>query len=136
MDKNKSRKGLIGDCALVEIIHLHDCLRGALNALEKDLTELSKMVLSTSSSGSSTISHDANGNAITTSVDESQRLQFQQQHQSISELESRATARFQVIWSVFRAHSAAEDEFIWPALRLKTQGAISGSPCGSPCYNP
>jgi len=136
MNNNKSRKGLIGDCALVEIIHLHDCLRGALNALEKDLTELSKMVLSTSSSGNSSISHDANGNSITTSVDESQRLQFQQQHQSISKLESRATARFQVIWSVFRAHSAAEDEFIWPALRLKTQGLITGSPCGSPCYNP
>jgi len=134
MNNNKSRKDLIGDCALVEIIHLHDCLRGALNALEKDLTELSKMVLSPNSS--STICHDANGILNTASVDESHRLQLQQHHQSISELESKATARFQLIWSVFRAHSAAEDEFIWPALRVKTQGAISGSPCGSPCYNP
>lgn len=124
MSDTKSRRDLIGDCALVEIIHLHDCLRGALNALEEDLTELSKMVLS------------PNGIKNSTSVDELNNLHIQQQHQSISELESKATARFQVIWSVFRAHSAAEDEFIWPALRLKTQGAITGSPCGSPCYNP
>ena len=123
---NKSRKDLIGDCALVEIIHLHDCLRGALNALEKDLTDLSKMVLRGKD----------NGNVSIDSLDELHRKQLLEQHQSISELESKATARFQVIWSVFRAHSAAEDEFIWPALRSKTQGAISGSPCGSPCYNP
>eukprot|EP00535_Pseudo-nitzschia_heimii_P006287 CAMPEP_0197189842 /NCGR_PEP_ID=MMETSP1423-20130617/20482_1 /TAXON_ID=476441 /ORGANISM="Pseudo-nitzschia heimii, Strain UNC1101" /LENGTH=839 /DNA_ID=CAMNT_0042642065 /DNA_START=165 /DNA_END=2682 /DNA_ORIENTATION=+ len=134
MDKNMSRKDLISDCALVEIIHLHDCLRGALSALEKDLTDLSVMVLSPKNS--STDNSNAKGNAITTSLDESQFLQLQQQYQSISELESKATARFQVIWSVFRAHSAAEDEFIWPTLRSKTQGAISGSPCGSPCYNP
>jgi len=134
MDNNMTRRDLIGDCALVEIIHLHDCLRGALNALEKDLTDISSMVLSTGSSGSD--STDARGISTTISLDKSQRLLLQQQYQSISELESKATARFQVIWSVFRAHSAAEDEFIWPALRLKTQGLISGSPCGSPCYNP
>jgi len=134
MDNNMTRKDLIGDCALVEIIHLHDCLRGALNALEKDLTDISTMVLAPRSGSSR--SPNAKGNAIASSLDESHILQLQQQYQSISELESKATARFQVIWSVFRAHSAAEDEFIWPALRLKTQGAISGSPCGSPCYNP
>ena len=130
---NKSRKDLIGDCALVEIIHLHDCFRGALNALEKDLTELSKMVLNPYST-SSTSSFDTTNS--TASIDELHRQQLYQRHQSITEIESKATARFQVIWSVFRAHSAAEDEFIWPALRLKTQGAINGSPCGSPCYNP
>mmetsp|Transcript_53999 Transcript_53999/g.61475 ORF Transcript_53999/g.61475 Transcript_53999/m.61475 type:complete len:846 (+) Transcript_53999:196-2733(+) len=124
---NKSRKELIGDCALVEIIHLHDCLRGALAALEKDLTELSQIVLSPNSNyePSSDIPEKA----------EEQQLQ-QQHHKMLSELESRATARFQVIWSVFRAHSAAEDEFIWPALRLKTQGLVKGSPCGSPCHQP
>ncbi len=104
------RKDLFGDCALVEIIHLHDCLRGAINALEKDLTELSRMVL------------DDEGEAKT-------EKSPQQQHRLLTELESRATARFQVIWSVFRAHSAAEDEFIWPTLRSKTQGRITGSPC-------
>lgn len=134
MNDSKRRRELIGDCALVEIIHLHDCFRGALNALEKDLTELSKMVLSPNNSGAN--NSDANGNTNVASMDELHRLQLHQQHQSISELESKAAARFQVIWSVFRAHSAAEDEFIWPTLRSKTQGAIAGSPCGSPCYNP
>ena len=35
------------------------------------------------------------------------------------DLERRVAGRFTVIWSVFRAHSAAEDEFIWPALKAK-----------------
>jgi zinc finger-like protein len=34
-------------------------------------------------------------------------------------LERRVAGRFTVIWSVFRAHSSAEDEFIWPALKAK-----------------
>ena len=131
----KRRKDLIGDCALVEIIHLHDCFRGALNALEIDLVALGKMVLRPHSNSTST-SNEIGEASNAESIDELHRQQLHQQHQSITELESKATARFQVIWSVFRAHSAAEDEFIWPALRLKTQGAINGSPCGSPCYNP
>jgi hypothetical protein len=36
----KRRKDMFGDCALVEIIHLHDCLRGALKALESDVSQL------------------------------------------------------------------------------------------------
>jgi hypothetical protein len=83
----KRRKDLFGDCALVEIIHLHDCLRGALNALERDVNVLSQ------------VSSDYN---------------------SLSELERRVAGRFKVIWSVFRAHSSAEDEFIWPTLQSKT----------------
>ena len=122
---NKSRKDLVGDCALVEIIHLHDCLRGALAALEKDLTELSQIVLRPNSNYEP-------GSNIPEKIEE-QQLQ-QHHHKMLSELESRATARFQVIWSVFRAHSAAEDEFIWPALRLKTQGLVKGCPC-SPTEN-
>jgi hypothetical protein len=113
------RKDLFGDCALVEIIHLHECLRGALQALEKDLMDLSHMVLNESTNRNNCFPNDGNNKQ-------------QQYHALLSELESRATARFQVIWSVFRAHSAAEDEFIWPALRLKTEGRIQG--CGSPCY--
>lgn len=133
-DGNKSRRDLIGDCALVEIIHLHDCLRGALNALEKDLIDLSKMVLYPANSTGNCNSESKGGAQI--GAQEAQRLQLQQHHQSITELESKATARFQVIWSVFRAHSAAEDEFIWPTLRDKTKGAVSKSPCGSPKYQP
>ncbi|KAG7365296.1 zinc-ribbon domain containing protein [Nitzschia inconspicua] len=124
------RRAMFGDCALVEIIHLHDCLRGALHALERDLTDLSRMVLhdpSNNNNNSSSSSSNNNNNKI---GPESQ----QRYHNSLMELESRATARFQVIWSVFRAHSAAEDEFIWPALRLKTEGRIQG--CNSPCYQP
>jgi hypothetical protein len=90
------RKELFGDCALVEIIHLHDCLRGAVKALQRDVTELSAEVL--------------NGNP-----------------EKLADLERRVAGRFKVIWSVFRAHSAAEDEFIWPALRSKT-GGRAGSP--------
>lgn len=93
---SKRRKELFGDCALIEIIHLHDCLRGALKALEADVSTL----------------------AIATQKHEEDTLQ------KVSDLERRVAGRFQVIWSVFRAHSSAEDEFIWPALQQKTQGRI------------
>lgn len=33
-------KKLFSDCALVEIIHLHDCLRGALNQISDDVDRL------------------------------------------------------------------------------------------------
>jgi iron-sulfur cluster repair protein YtfE (RIC family) len=95
----KRRKELFGDCALIEIIHLHDCLRGALKALECDVNELAGVVVK--------------GNV---------------NKQVVADLERRVASRFKVIWSVFRAHSAAEDEFIWPALQSKTQGLIRGSP--------
>lgn len=95
----KRRKELFGDCALIEIIHLHDCLRGALKALESDVNELVGVVVK--------------GNV---------------NKQVVADLERRVASRFKVIWSVFRAHSAAEDEFIWPALQSKTQGLIRGSP--------
>ena len=96
----KRRKDMFGDCALVEIIHLHDCLRGALKALEHDVVGLNQSILE----GNSRFTND---------------------------LERRVAGRFKVIWSVFRAHSAAEDEFIWPALKTKT-----GRYLGSPKYNP
>ena len=96
----KRRKEMFGDCALVEIIHLHDCLRGALKALESDVVQLSQSLQGGS-------------------------------RQASNDLERRVAGRFKVIWSVFRAHSAAEDEFIWPALKTKT-----GRHLGSPKYNP
>eukprot|EP00984_Skeletonema_dohrnii_P039060 scaffold43018_cov133-Skeletonema_dohrnii-CCMP3373.AAC.1 len=49
----------------------------------------------------------------------------------ILDLERRVAGRFTVIWSVFRAHSSAEDEFIWPALKAK-QVDIPGS-CACNC---
>jgi hypothetical protein len=105
------RKKLFGDCALIEIIHLHDCLRGAIKALEKDVMELSHQ------------SSVANRNR--SSVDGSSTNKPESQ---LETLERRVTGRFKVIWSVFRAHSAAEDEFIWPALQSKTQGRVKHSP--------
>lgn len=93
-DVAKRRKELFGDCALVEIIHLHDCLRGALKELQRDVAALSQ-----------SIQQDGIDN--------------------VADLERRVAGRFKVIWSVFRAHSAAEDEFIWPALRSKTGGRAS-----------
>jgi Zinc-ribbon/CHY zinc finger/Ring finger domain len=102
---SKRRKDLFGDCALVEIIHLHDCLRGALRALERDVETLHQTFLK----------------GVETSV--------------LNELECRVNGRFKVIWSVFRAHSSAEDEFIWPALQLKTQGLVKGSPQYSPHHH-
>jgi iron-sulfur cluster repair protein YtfE (RIC family) len=102
---SKRRKDMFGDCALVEIIHLHDCLRGALKALERDVTELSRTVL--------------NG----------------ERNQQLIDLERSVAGRFKVIWSVFRAHSSAEDEFIWPTLQSKTQGRIKGSPKYRPDQN-
>jgi hypothetical protein len=100
---SKRRKELFGDCALIEIIHLHECLRGALKALEADVNELARVVVS------GTVNQ-----------------------QDVTDLERRVAGRFKVIWSVFRAHSSAEDEFIWPALQSKTKGLIRGSPKYSP----
>lgn len=99
---SKRNKHTFYDCALVEIIHLHDCLRGALKTLENDVHNLIVSI--------------ENGEGHKTAVD----------------LQGRVVGRFNVIWSVFQAHSKAEDEFIWPALQSKTQGRICGSPCGSP----
>lgn len=96
---SQRRKDLFGDCALIEIIHLHDCLRGALNALEKDVAELSHTL-----------------------------IEGEKKQTVLNALERRVASRFKVIWSVFKAHSSAEDEFIWPALQSKTKGLVKGSP--------
>jgi hypothetical protein len=96
--RQSRRRKLFGDCALVEIIHLHDCLRGALKALENDVEILSQTF-------------------------------FEGGRKSeVFVLERRVAGRVKVIWSVFRAHSSAEDEFIWPTLQSKTQGMVKGSP--------
>lgn len=98
--KRLQRKEVFGDCALVEIIHLHDCLRGALKALQRDVSELSQLILLKGE-------NDTNDTS-----------------DNVFQLERRVAGRFKVIWSVFRAHSAAEDEFIWPALQSKQKKDI------------
>lgn len=92
----KRRREVFGDCALIEIIHLHDCLRGAIRSLERDVNDLEGL--------------------------------YHQGSKVFSDIERRIAGRFRVIWSVFQSHSKAEDQFIWPALKEKTQGRISGSP--------
>ena len=44
-DKAARRRKLFGDCALIEIIHLHDCLRGALQSLQEDVAALTKQIM-------------------------------------------------------------------------------------------
>jgi hypothetical protein len=95
-----SHRKSLTNTALVEIIHLHDCLRGAITALELDVQQLCML-----SSRSSVCSNE-----------ESEISKLQQE---LSDVEKRLVGRFKVIWSVFRAHSAAEDEFIWPTLKAK-----------------
>ena len=46
---SRKAKDLFGDCALVEIIHLHDCFRGALKNLEVDVSELCREINTTAS---------------------------------------------------------------------------------------
>jgi len=99
-----------GDCALVEIIHLHDCLRGAIKALQHDVTELSQEF--TSSSPTTTSNMTSSNIAPTNPLHD-------RTNNRVEDLERRVASRFQIIWSVFKAHSAAEDEFIWPALKEK-----------------
>lgn len=79
---------------------MHDCLRGALKELQKDVTYLSRSVADNQST-----------NPLSSS--------FFSRIKDINELEGRVAGRFKVIWSVFKAHSSAEDEFIWPALKNK-----------------
>ena len=102
------RKEVFGDCALIEIIHLHDCLRGALAALETDVNELAAVIVANEIQKN-------NWHSLNTSLGSATC------HQSkLADLERRVASRFKVIWSVFKSHSQAEDEFIWPALKLKS----------------
>lgn len=88
-----------GDCALIEMIHLHDCFRGAIRSLQEDVGALRR--------------------ATVDDKDSYENCDQRQQQQLLKLIEKKITGRFQVIWSVFQAHSAAEDEFIWPALLSK-----------------
>lgn len=127
-------------CALVEIIHLHDCLRGALNEIQNEVDSLVKVSARfydpVESQGSQHESKDIDGtcnernenmdlfpvssssSAITRTTDLVNVDNKSEVHVA-SDLEGKVASRFHLIWSVFRAHSGAEDEFIWPALKVK-----------------
>lgn len=124
---SKRRKEVFGDCALIEIIHLHDCLRGALTALREDVAALTLEVTQskrTHPNDSDAIHNDqtSESNRQQQERSEASPQQAPDHYARCSDLERRVAGRFKVIWSVFRAHSSAEDEFIWPALRSKMQG--------------
>ncbi|GMI12151.1 hypothetical protein TrVE_jg37 [Triparma verrucosa] len=98
-DINPSASTRFSNCALVEIIHLHDCLRNALAALQSDALLLQKTY---SASPTTSPPHSPN----------------------VVHYAQVASGRFQVIWSVFQAHSKAEDDYIWPCLKAKQERNI------------
>lgn len=88
---SRRAKDLFGDCALVEIIHLHDCFRGALTTLVADVSDLCKEItIATRGSDESKIANSSSS----------------EQDCKLLDLERRVAGRFTVIWSVFRAHSS------------------------------
>lgn len=112
MTSSVQTKRLFAECALVEIIHLHDCLRGALQQINRDVDSLVA--------------------AATFIDDEGRELEIKRSGDALSspssfdinvasELSNSVASRFHLIWSVFQAHSGAEDEFIWPALKMKIE---------------
>ena len=48
-----------------------------------------------------------------------------------SVLEFQIRSQVQMLYAVFQAHSTAEDEVIWPALRAKTASSSSSSSSSS-----
>ncbi|KAL7575860.1 hypothetical protein ACA910_003176 [Epithemia clementina (nom. ined.)] len=131
----KRRKELFGDCALIEIIHLHDCLRGALKSLQEDVKALTQQIIQDSgrkeccNAKCPTIESNKLSSPTYLSSDQQSagalKPELFADHTDWIELERSVAGRFKVIWSVFRAHSSAEDEFIWPALRSKMQPPAS-----------
>jgi len=125
---NSLVRSRFAECALIEIIHLHDCLRGALWKIQKDVQTLvqsssyiglpsSSLPSSSSSSSSSSLlpsSSDATS-ASNTSTSGTFEIPV------AADLSNSVASRFHLIWSVFQAHSGAEDEFIWPALKMKIE---------------
>ena len=125
-DKRRRRRAQFGDCALVEIVHLHDCLRGALGALQRDVNDLSATLSAQQQQqqqdgkaahveAGAGADADAGNEAAAPSDNTDASID------RIADIERRVAGRFKVIWSVFQAHSAAEDEFIWPALQKKQE---------------
>ena len=89
---SRRAKDLFGDCALVEIIHLHDCFRGALTTLVADVSELCKEItIATRGDDEVKIANSSSSS---------------EQDCRLLDLERRVAGRFTVIWSVFKAHSS------------------------------
>mmetsp|Transcript_4155 Transcript_4155/g.5768 ORF Transcript_4155/g.5768 Transcript_4155/m.5768 type:complete len:258 (-) Transcript_4155:1493-2266(-) len=126
--RTKSR--LFGDCALVEIIHLHDCLRRSLEQIqgEVELLQNAASPISTLAvgekkcGGQSEDQKRIDDSELKASPSESAISNTELQSFDLglcADLAASISSRFHLIWSVFQAHSGAEDEFIWPALKRK-----------------
>ena len=125
-------KQLFSDCALVEIIHLHDCIRVSLQQIKNDVTALVTLSLKLeqgSHSSIATMATNPDTKGLVEAIDNNTLQQPSTPTQSslameihaASKLSGAVSSRFHLIWSVFQAHSHAEDEFIWPALKAKVQ---------------
>lgn len=87
MSGKKSEIGNLEDCSLIEMLHLHDCIRTSLQSLVEEVELFARCMESNASTFS-----------------------------ELRLLSRKMYGRFQIIWSVFQAHSSAEDEFLWPAV--------------------
>mmetsp|Transcript_25651 Transcript_25651/g.39264 ORF Transcript_25651/g.39264 Transcript_25651/m.39264 type:complete len:660 (-) Transcript_25651:128-2107(-) len=105
-------KRLFAECALVEIIHLHDCLRGALQQINRDVDSLVAAATFIDDEGRESEKKTSGDEIISPSSFDINVA---------SDLSNSVASRFHLIWSVFQAHSGAEDEFIWPALKMKIE---------------
>lgn len=125
---------LFGDCALVEIIHLHDCLRNALYQIQTDVNSLvsaAAVIDAEEDQVSSDAKKVQNENEMNDMKNEckTEACKYDKKFdiKLASELSNSVASRFHLIWSVFQAHSGAEDEFIWPALKMKIESKKSSS---------
>jgi len=136
-------------CDLVELIHLHDCLRGALFEFLNDVNALVKSSVSIDNMNSSNDDDYIDGTdsdisvSVIRSMSSASSCNSVQQVDSSEEdifdvhraanLSSQVASRFHLIWSVFQAHSGAEDEFIWPTLKRKVAEQQANDPtCEAP----
>eukprot|EP00557_Chaetoceros_sp_GSL56_P005145 CAMPEP_0176502072 /NCGR_PEP_ID=MMETSP0200_2-20121128/14541_1 /TAXON_ID=947934 /ORGANISM="Chaetoceros sp., Strain GSL56" /LENGTH=599 /DNA_ID=CAMNT_0017901085 /DNA_START=355 /DNA_END=2155 /DNA_ORIENTATION=+ len=128
-----SPKRLFAECALVEIIHLHDCLRGAMRQIQKDVNSLvlTASVIEDDPEYITDIQKLKDYPAAYANND-TQPTSLKFDIEKANDLSNNVASRFHLIWSVFQAHSGAEDEFIWPALKTKIESKKrSGNAAGT-----
>ena len=149
-----SARKRFADCALIEIIHLHDCLRGSLMEIQKDVQTLMDSSFFIVKSSSATDDNDNDNHNHNHNHNEKNHTENDTDGPAVSfstknatpkfeiytaaNLSNSVASRFHLIFSVFQAHSGAEDEFIWPALKMKIESKKqisnnqkqSKTPCG------
>mmetsp|Transcript_21939 Transcript_21939/g.45703 ORF Transcript_21939/g.45703 Transcript_21939/m.45703 type:complete len:310 (+) Transcript_21939:159-1088(+) len=91
------------NCPLVEIVHLHDCLRNTMRNIRSDITRIQLGMIESDAS-----------------------LQAKNHIMAMEQCSIASLAKFQLCMSVFEIHSKAEDKHIFPRLQKKLgeQGAL------------